>query len=125
MRCIILDTNVLVSALVSAKGNESLVLRHALSGEFEVGVSPPILSEYRLVLERPKFKISRAKLDELFSQLEAHARLVDPVDTVNASPDEGPTTAFSNARETLHAEFTHHRETSGIFPQSGGEQRNL
>ena len=56
------------------------------------------------MLERPKFKISRAKLDELFSQLEAHARLVDPVDTVNASPDESDN-RFLECAETLHAEF--------------------
>jgi predicted nucleic acid-binding protein len=82
MRRIVLDTNVLVSAMLSTKGNEALALRLALSGAFEVGVTTAILNEYRAVLERPRFKISRAKIDALFSQLKTQAKLVHPTHTV-------------------------------------------
>jgi predicted nucleic acid-binding protein len=47
LRRIVLDTNVLVSALLSTKGNEFLALRLALSDAFEVGVTTAILNEYR------------------------------------------------------------------------------
>jgi putative PIN family toxin of toxin-antitoxin system len=120
LRRIILDTNVLVSALLSVKGNESLVLRHALSGEFEIGVSTPILNEYRIVLERPKFTISRTKLDELFSQLEAHAKLVNPVHTVDASPDESEQ-PLSRMRRDYQCRVPHYRKQA---PFSRGLEGN-
>jgi uncharacterized protein len=101
---IVLDTNVLVSALLSTKGNEFLVLRLALSGEFEIGVSTPILDEYRMVLERPKFKISRSKIETLFSQLESNANLVRPAKAVEASLDESDN-RFLECAETIEAGF--------------------
>jgi len=101
---IILDTNVLVSALLSAKGNESLVLRLAFSAGFEIGVSTTILSEYRQVLERPRFKISKSKIDALFSHLQTHAKLVHPAHTVDVSPDE-PDNRFLECAEAIGADF--------------------
>ena len=104
MRRIVLDTNVLVSAMLSTKGNEALALRLALSGAFEVGVTTAILNEYRAVLERPRFKISRAKIDALFSQLKTQAKLVRPTHTVETSPDEADN-RFLECAETINAEF--------------------
>ena len=104
MRRIVLDTNVLVSALLSTKGNEFLALRLALSDAFEVGVTTAILNEYREVLERPRFKISRLKIETLFLELEARARLVRPANAVEASPDEADN-RFLECAETIDAEF--------------------
>ncbi len=104
MRRIILDTNVLVSALHSSNGNEALVLRLALSGAFKIGVSPAILSEYSEVLERPRFKFSRHQIDALFSQLETQAKLVDPAQTLEISPDESDN-RFLECAELIDAEF--------------------
>jgi putative PIN family toxin of toxin-antitoxin system len=104
LRRIVLDTNVLVSALLSTKGNEFLALRLALSDAFEVGVTTAILKEYRDVLERPRFKISRLKIETLFSELEARARLVRPANAVEASPDEADN-RFLECAETIDAEF--------------------
>ena len=104
MRRIVLDTNVLVSALLSTKGNEFLALRLALSDAFEVGVTTAILNEYREVLERPRFKISRLKIETLFLELEASARLVRPANAVEASPDEADN-RFLECAETIDAEF--------------------
>jgi putative PIN family toxin of toxin-antitoxin system len=104
LRRIVLDTNVLVSALLSTKGNEFLALRLALSDAFEVGVTTAILNEYREVLERPRFKISRLKIETLFLELEASARLVRPANAVEASPDEADN-RFLECAETIDAEF--------------------
>lgn len=104
MRRIILDTNVLVSALHSSNGKESLVLRLALSGAFRIGVSTAILSEYREVLERPRFKFSRHKIDALFLQFEVQAKLVDPARILEISPDESDN-RFLECAEMFDAEF--------------------
>lgn len=104
MRRIILDTNVLVSAMLAPRGNESLALRLALTGRCEIGVSTAILNEYREVLERPRFKVPKGKINALFSQLEVQARLVQPLHTVATSPDE-PDNRFLECAETFDAEF--------------------
>ena len=104
MRRIVLDTNVLVSALLSVNGNEALVLRLAFSGAFEIGVSVAILNEYREVLERPRFKIAIWKIAALFSQLETQAKLVHPARTVSESPDESDN-RFLECAEMIDTEF--------------------
>ena len=104
MTRIILDTNILVSALLSAGGNEALVLRLALSRRFEIGVSAAILKEYREVLDRPRFRIPRSKINVLFSQLETQARLVGPIHSLDISPDDADN-RFLECAESIDAEF--------------------
>jgi len=104
MRRIVLDTNVVVSALLSGKSNEDLVLRLALSDGLELYVSPVILDEYREVLERPRLKIAPWKIEDLFSKLDIQAKLVHPSHTVEASPDESDN-RFLECAETASAEY--------------------
>ena len=104
IRRVVLDTNVLVSALLSTKGTEALALRLALSSIFEVGVTTAILDEYRDVLERPRFNIPRTEIDALFSQLKTQAKRVHPTHTVKTSPDEADN-RFLECAETIDAEF--------------------
>jgi putative PIN family toxin of toxin-antitoxin system len=104
MRRVVLDTNVLVSALISPQGYEALVFRLTLSSAFEVGVTSAMLNEYHEVLDRPKFRFSGAKVDALLSQLKTHAKLVHPLHTVEASPDEADN-RFLECADAINAEF--------------------
>ena len=52
----VLDTNVLVSALISPGGPSAALLLELRAGAFELVVSPLLLSELREVLGRPKFR---------------------------------------------------------------------
>ena len=81
-----------------------MVLQHALSGTLQIGVSAAIFSEYREVLERPRFRISKVKLDGFFSRLEAQAKLVHPLQRVRTSPDEADN-RFLECAESFDAEF--------------------
>lgn len=54
----IIDTNVVVSAAMSAGGNCDKILRVAVAGEIRLAWSAEILAEYREVLMRPKFSFS-------------------------------------------------------------------
>jgi putative PIN family toxin of toxin-antitoxin system len=103
IRRVVLDANVLVSALLSTKGTEALALRLALSSIFEVGVTTAILDEYRDVLERPRFNIPRTEIDALFSQLKTQAKRVHPTHTVKTSPEAD--NRFLECAETIDAEF--------------------
>jgi putative PIN family toxin of toxin-antitoxin system len=104
MKRIVLDTNVIVSAMLSPNGNEGLVLRLALAGEFELCISPVVLVEYRKVLERPKLRVPAWKIEDLFSKLDSRAKLVHPSHTVGASPDESDN-RFLECAEVADAEY--------------------
>jgi putative PIN family toxin of toxin-antitoxin system len=52
----VLDTNVLVSALISLSGPSAALLLELRAGAFELVVSPTLLAELSDVLARPKFR---------------------------------------------------------------------
>jgi putative PIN family toxin of toxin-antitoxin system len=52
----VLDTNVLVSALISPGGPSAALLLELRAGAFELVVSPALLAELGEVLARPKFR---------------------------------------------------------------------
>jgi putative PIN family toxin of toxin-antitoxin system len=52
----VLDTNVLISALISPGGPSAALLLELRAGAFELVVSPALLAELREVLARPKFR---------------------------------------------------------------------
>lgn len=53
---VVLDTNVVVSALLAPHSTPGMVLLLALDGRFEICVSGAVLAEYTEVLHRPRFK---------------------------------------------------------------------
>ena len=67
---IVLDTNVLVSALLKPHSLEDEVLRLALAGRFTLCVSPEVLAEYGRVLARPKFGFRPEHVATALRQLE-------------------------------------------------------
>jgi uncharacterized protein len=86
---VVIDTNVLVSALINEHGLEALVLFAASDEEFTWCVSPAILAEYEAVLQRPKFsKVAPAYIRHLLDRA-AQGQVVAPSITLNISPHEG------------------------------------
>jgi putative PIN family toxin of toxin-antitoxin system len=87
---IVLDTNVLVSGLLSPFGPPADVVRLVAAGALSLGVDARILEEYRLVLARPRFGFDGARVGELLAQIDAEGvrgatrplrlRLPDPYD---------------------------------------------
>ena len=56
MICAVIDTNVLVSALLNFRSNPGQVLLSVFNGETVPLVNDEILAEYREVLARKKFR---------------------------------------------------------------------
>ena len=77
----VLDTNVLVSALISPGGGSARLLLALRSGAFELLVSPLLLAELREVLQRDKFRqyVSEAEAD-------AYVELIRSESIVRADP---------------------------------------
>ena len=68
---IVLDTNVLVSAILSPNGPPAAVLRTLLTEGVSLCFDERIVSEYRDVLTRTKFSFDRELVEELIGFLEA------------------------------------------------------
>jgi putative PIN family toxin of toxin-antitoxin system len=104
MTTVVLDTNVLVSAMLSRNGNEALILRIARSGGFLVCVSQPILDEYEEVLRRPGFRIPPSSVDQLIADFKTRGRFVAPKIEITASPDEADN-RFLECAESATADY--------------------
>lgn len=85
----VIDTNVLVSAMLS-RNNDSptvQVIGKVLSGEITPVFSSEILAEYREVLSRRKFNFSHETVDYFLSAIEHFGILVYPSPTGEILPD--------------------------------------
>ena len=90
MQCMaVLDTNVIVSSLLSSKADSATVQVFDLlfSDAFLPLISKEILDEYRDVLHRPKFRFPADLIDDLLAAIEEKAELVAPATTGAIVPD--------------------------------------
>lgn len=87
MMRVVLDTNVIVSALISPFGNESLVVGAVLEGRIVPCFSREILAEYSEVLARPKFGFSERTIAQLIAALKSKGVLLAPTSNGRGSAD--------------------------------------
>ena len=85
----VIDTNVLVSALLSSKDDSATVqvLCKVITGEIIPVYSNDITKEYREVLSRKKFGFSGDLIEYLMSAIEKFGILVDPSPSGITLPD--------------------------------------
>lgn len=79
----VIDTNVLVSALLSKHSDSAtvLVVEKIFDGKIVVLYSREVLAEYREVLGRPKFKFDPRVVDVLIAVVERNGISVEPRET--------------------------------------------
>lgn len=79
---VVIDTNVLVSALWSKNGTCSKILYRVLNYELTVVYDQRILHEYKVVLERPKFGFSKDEVKAIidFIKNEGLCIVAKPID---------------------------------------------
>jgi len=89
---IVVDTNVLVSALLNPHGKPAAVLRLVLEEKVSIGVDARIMAEYHEVLHRPRFQFDASAIDSLLTFLEEIAMPVTalPVQLTIADQDDLP-----------------------------------
>ena len=81
---VILDTNVIISAFLTAESNPALVLALCLEGSLTVCLSETIWQEYQGVLRRKKFQgLDQESIEKLLSVLKQQALWVSPRIQVN------------------------------------------
>jgi putative PIN family toxin of toxin-antitoxin system len=101
---VVLDTNVVVSALLNPRGKEASLLRIALAGGVAFYLTEPIFVELKTVLERPHFKFNHNNIAMLLNDIRSFGVFVTPSGPVTASSDE-PDNRFLECAEAAKAHY--------------------
>jgi putative PIN family toxin of toxin-antitoxin system len=87
MLLIVLDTNVLVSGMLNAKGSPGKVLDLILSNQIQIAYDNRILGEYEEVLARPELRLDQNKVIGAIDHIELSGIIIEP----NNLPKDGYT----------------------------------
>ena len=97
---VVLDTNILVSALWSKDSNPDKIAHLIPDGKIIPCFCEEILSEYKLVLSRPAFCFTAVKVDELLMNLVKHGKTVVAYRSCIPLPDEDDRVFYDTAKES-------------------------
>jgi putative PIN family toxin of toxin-antitoxin system len=84
---VVLDTNVVVSAMLRSGGLPEAVFNLAMGGETQCCISEPIVAEYEDVLRRPRLAIDPGKVAVAMARIRAVSSMVQPAVRVTAARD--------------------------------------
>jgi putative PIN family toxin of toxin-antitoxin system len=84
----VIDTNVLVSGLLSPSGNCGTIIEMLIDGIVLAIYSDNMLAEYRDVLLREKFAFTRDEVYDFLALITTFGKKVTPVATAIPLPDE-------------------------------------
>src|SRR6266566_2592289 len=90
---VVLDPNILISALISPRGHSAQIVAAWAEERFELVVSPQLIAELTEVLDRPRFRrwVSTEAASGFIAGLEEDAVMVDdppPPTGVTPDPDD-------------------------------------
>ena len=114
----VVDTNVLVSALIAPTGNEALILLAIRQGLVKPSFSEEILREYTEVLARPKFGVALDEINALIALLRSQGEEIEKPESLASSlPDPGDDKLLAWAK-AASADF-HRNRQQAAFPGTG------
>jgi len=99
-RRVVLDTNVLVSALLTPSGNPAKIYRMFLAEELTLVYSEEIIAEYQDVLHRPRLMLHTDDTDTVLRAIRCCGVLVAPVPSSGPMLDEDDRIFFDAAKCT-------------------------
>lgn len=74
---VVIDTNIIVSALLNPQGSCYVFFNSVLAGAYDVVVSEKIISEYEEVLTRPRFGFDKEDIVFILEWFKSHALFVE------------------------------------------------
>jgi putative PIN family toxin of toxin-antitoxin system len=84
---VVIDTNIMVSGLLSPFSHSGEIIRMIAAGELELCYDSRILSEYKEVLLRPKFSFAPEYIYDLLTQIESCGYAVSALPLKKSLPD--------------------------------------
>jgi putative PIN family toxin of toxin-antitoxin system len=116
---VVLDTNVLASALMTPSGNPASVYKMFLNSEVVLVYSEEIMLEYEDVLYRPRLKIPAEDADTILEAIRQYGELVAPSPSTVALADEDDRVFYDAARTAgaylITGNMRHYPASSFIF----------
>lgn len=104
---VVLDTNILVSALMTPDGKAYALLKRVLQGEYTICISSEIMEEYKDVLHRERLHLDKFLIDYLLSVFYIQGIWIEPLPSNSqkvAMVDESDRKFFDVAK-CLHAKL--------------------
>ena len=100
----VIDTNVIVSALLNRASTPGMVLEEALPGRIIPLLHDDILDEYSDVLRRPKFKFDRQEIEIAVAGLIKRGIFVDAAPLTEYLPDPGDAVFYQVVMEARNTD---------------------
>jgi putative PIN family toxin of toxin-antitoxin system len=100
----VIDTNVLVSGLLSPAGNEALILLAVHQGLLRPCFSDEMAQEYAEVLARPKFTFPPDEIAAVLAMVQSQGECVDPQGSAPILPDPDDA-KFLHCAEVAQADY--------------------
>ena len=94
----VLDTNILVSALMSPSGSPAKVYKMFLAETVVLVFSEEILAEYKDVLYRPHLRIPADDANKVLEAIRQYGELVEPVTSIDYMVDEDDRVFYDTAK---------------------------
>lgn len=118
---VVLDTNIVVSALLSPAGPPAQVFVLVLGGSIQLCISGSVYAEYEEVLRRPKLSRDAGTIGDALHAIRDLGIWVKPAQTIRACPDKDDN-IFLECAEAACADFV---VTGNIrhFPSCWGNTR--
>ena len=95
---VVLDTNVIVSAIYTPNGNPANVLKQLFDDEIKLHYNKDILKEYEDVLSRPYLKLDKSKKSRFFEILNQTGIMVNAPASIFSMTDESDRKFYDTAK---------------------------
>ena len=95
---VVIDTNVVISALISPNGNSAKILNMVADLKLRICYSPGILAEYLDVLSRPHFNFSHKNREDFIRGVKKFGLLCQPNISYMPLPDEDDRCFYDTAK---------------------------
>jgi putative PIN family toxin of toxin-antitoxin system len=95
---VVLDTNILVSALWTLVGNASTIINLVFADKIVPCFDQGIINEYRAVLSRPRLAFSEGKVEDLLEEITVRGLFVIPLRSEIKMSDESDRKFFDTAK---------------------------
>lgn len=102
---VVIDTNILVSAILNPKGASAKIVSIAFEDLIELCISPAIYDEYHRVLNYERLKLDSLKVEELLSTLINIAQWFVPTKKVTKIIEDDSDNRFLECAEKAEANF--------------------
>ena len=97
---LVLDTNVLVSALWSKDGNPAKIAHSIPYRKIVPCFCAEILNEYNIVLSRPKFGFPQGQINALLDNIKKYGKICNVSKSIMSFTDESDRIFYDAARES-------------------------